>query len=224
MSRWHTSKNPWTRGFAPEGKGERDAAPGGFGFCRRGYHHGNLKEALIEAARQLAAERGPHGFTLVEAARLAGVSPSAPYRHFRDKDALLAELCKRGFEAFGTRLKEAAIGKGVREGLMAMGHAYLAFAREEPGYYGVMFAWRDPNAPPSGSDPDGPFAALVGAIARVLPTGDDPALARLLALEVWAISHGLAGLERAGMPPPGSGAPPPEAVLEDAVSRLLRVS
>jgi AcrR family transcriptional regulator len=221
MSRWHTSKNPWVGGFAGGGA-EAEAAPGGFGFCRRGYHHGNLKEALIEAARQLAAERGPHGFTLVEAARLAGVSPSAPYRHFRDKDALLAELCKRGFEAFGARLRDAAIGKGVREGLMAMGHAYLAFAREEPGYYGVMFNWRDPSAPATGHDPDGPFAALVAAIARVLPEGADAGRARLLALEVWALSHGLAGLERAGMPPPGSGAPPPEQVLEDAVARLLR--
>jgi AcrR family transcriptional regulator len=219
MSRWHTSRNPWVRGAEEKAEGQ---AP--FGFCRRGYHHGNLKEALIEAARQLAAERGPHGFTLVEAARLAGVSPSAPYRHFRDKDALLAELCRRGFAAFGARLKEAAIGQGVRDGLMAMGRAYLAFAREEPGYYGVMFAWRDPTLPPGEQDPDGPFAALVTAIARVLPEGDDPARARLLALEVWAISHGLAGLERAGMPPPGSGAPPHEAVLEDAVSRLLRVS
>jgi AcrR family transcriptional regulator len=223
MSRWHTSKNPWARGFAPEGK-ERDASAAPFGFCRRGYHHGNLKEALIEAARQLAAERGPHGFTLVEAARLAGVSPSAPYRHFRDKDALLAELCRRGFQAFGARLKEAAIGQGVREGLMAMGRAYLAFAREEPGYYGVMFSWRDPAAPPPDQDADGPFATLVAAIARVLPEGGDASRTRLLALEVWAISHGLAGLERAGMPPPGSGAPPPEAVLEDAVGRLLRVS
>lgn len=219
MSRDHTSRGPWGRRFAP---GEGPAGP--FGFCRRGYHHGNLKEALIEAARQLAAERGPHGFTLVEAARLAGVSASAPYRHFRDKDALLAELCRRGFEAFGKRLKDAAIGQGVREGLSAMGRAYLAFAREEPGYYSAMFDWRDPTPPegPGDKTQDGPFAGLVAAIARVLPEGDNPARARLLALEVWALSHGLAGLERAGMPPPGSGAPPPEAVLEDAVGRLLR--
>jgi AcrR family transcriptional regulator len=217
MSRDNTSRGPWGRRFA---QGEGPA--GAFGFCRRGYHHGNLKEALLEAARQLAAERGPHGFTLVEAARLAGVSPSAPYRHFRDKDALLAELCRRGFEAFGARLKEAAIGQGVREGLAAMGRAYLAFAREEPGYYSAMFAWRDPTPPPGDQVPDGPFAGLVAAIARVLPQGENPARARLLALEVWALSHGLAGLERAGMPPPGSGAPAPEQVLEDAVGRLLR--
>jgi AcrR family transcriptional regulator len=216
MSRDNTSRGPWGRRFA-QGEG-----PAGFGFCRRGYHHGNLKEALVEAARQLAAERGPHGFTLVEAARLAGVSASAPYRHFRDKDALLAELCRRGFEAFGARLKQAAIGQGVRDGLAAMGRAYLAFAREEPGYYSAMFAWRDPTPPPGDQAPDGPFAALVGAIARLLPEGENPGRARLLALEVWAISHGLAGLERAGMPPSGSGAPPPEKVLEDAVGRLLR--
>jgi AcrR family transcriptional regulator len=191
-----------------------------FGFGRRGYHHGNLREALLEAARLLTAERGPHGFTLAEAARLAGVSPSAPYRHFRDKDALLAELARRGFEIFGARLREAATGRGVREGLAAMGRAYLAFAREHPGYYGAMFLWRDPT-PPEGAN-DGPFATLVAAVARLLPEGSGQA--RLLALEVWALSHGLAGLERAGMPPEGSGAPPPEQVLEDAVGRLLRVT
>ncbi|QYU66880.1 TetR/AcrR family transcriptional regulator [Leptolyngbya sp. 15MV] len=95
MSRWHTSRNPW-------GGPPTEEAPAS-GFCRRGYHHGNLKEALLEAARLLTAERGPHGFTLAEAARIAGVSPSAPYRHFKDKDALMGELARRGFEAFGTR-------------------------------------------------------------------------------------------------------------------------
>jgi AcrR family transcriptional regulator len=211
MSRRHTSRRPQAAGADESGPS--------CGFARRGYHHGNLREALIEAARRLTAERGPHGFTLAEAARLADVSPSAPYRHFRDKDALMGELAKRGFEAFGARLKEAAVGRGVREGLAAMGRAYLAFAREQPGYYGAMFAWRDPT--PTG-DGDGPFASLVGAIARVVPQGADPQQARLLALEVWALAHGLASLEHAGMPPNGSGAPPPEAVLEDAVERLLR--
>lgn len=212
MSRCHTSRRPW-------GAAADETGPG-CGFARRGYHHGNLKEALIEAARLLTAERGPHGFTLAEAARLADVSPSAPYRHFRDRDALMRELARRGFEAFAARLREAAIGRGVREALAAMGRAYLGFAREQPGYYGAMFAWRDPAPETGGSE--GPFAALVAAIARLLPEGADPGAARLLGLEVWALSHGLAMLEQAGMPPPGSGAPPPEAVLEDAVSRLLR--
>src|SRR5205085_12277667 len=74
---------------------------------RKGYHHGNLKEALLDAARRLIAERGPLGFTLVDAARLAGVSAAAPYRHFKDRDALLAEVRRRGFVAFGERLANA---------------------------------------------------------------------------------------------------------------------
>lgn len=190
--------------------------------ARRGYHHGNLREALLEAARRLTAERGPHGFTLAEAARLAGVSPSAPYRHFKDREALLAELSRRGFAIFGARLGQAAAKGNVQAGLIAMGRAYLAFAREEPGYYGAMFSWRDPTPPEN--EGEGPFAGLVAAIAKVLPEGSDRAAARLLALEVWALSHGIAGLERAGMPAPGSGAPAPEAVLEDAVGRLLRIA
>lgn len=187
-------------------------------FCRRGYHHGNLKEALVEAARQLTAERGPHGFTLAETARLAGVSASAPYRHFKDRDALLGELCRRGFAQFGARLGAAA----SEGGLAAMGQAYLAFAREEPGYYGAMFSWSDPTPPDDAEAKDSPFAALVAAIARSMPETRDRDAARLLALQVWALSHGLAGLERAGLPPPGSGAPAPEVVLADAVGRLIR--
>ncbi len=66
------------------------------GAGRRGYHHGNLREALIEAALELIGAKGPAGFTVAEAARLAGVSPAAPYRHFRDADALLAEVALRG--------------------------------------------------------------------------------------------------------------------------------
>src|ERR1700690_1799059 len=71
---------------------------------RRGYHHGNLREALIQAAQDLIGAKGPAGFTIAEAARLAGVSPAAPYRHFRDAESLLAEVATRGFDAFRDRL------------------------------------------------------------------------------------------------------------------------
>src|SRR5262245_63978161 len=74
---------------------------------RRGYHHGNLREALIRAALSLIAEKGPAGFTFAEAARWAGVSPAAPYRHFRDRDDLMADVARRGFERFETVLKRA---------------------------------------------------------------------------------------------------------------------
>src|SRR5208283_2699927 len=74
------------------------------GFERRGYHHGNLREALVEAALALIAKKGPAGFTIAEAARLAGVSPAAPYRHFRDAEALLAEVALRGFDRITAEL------------------------------------------------------------------------------------------------------------------------
>src|ERR1700741_4496316 len=107
----------------------------------RGYHHGNLKEALIRAALQLIAEKGPAGFTFAEAARFAGVSPAAPYRHFRDRDELLADVARRGFEQFATALEGAWDG-GTPNPAMAferVGRAYLAFARDEPAYYSAMF-------------------------------------------------------------------------------------
>jgi AcrR family transcriptional regulator len=72
-----------------------------------GYHHGNLKEALLQAALDLIAEKGPAGFTFADAARSAGVSPAAPYRHFRDRDELLASLAQRGFEQFEAALNGA---------------------------------------------------------------------------------------------------------------------
>src|SRR5947209_19106960 len=73
----------------------------------RGYHHGNLKEGLIRAALELIAKKGPAGFTFAEAARWAGVSPAAPYRHFRDRDELLADVARRGFEQFAVVLERA---------------------------------------------------------------------------------------------------------------------
>jgi AcrR family transcriptional regulator len=88
----------------------------------RGYHHGNLKEALIRAALELIAAKGPSGFTFAEAARSAGVSPAAPYRHFRDREELLANVARRGFEQF-----EAA--QGGLEGRRAQPFLCLRAAR-----------------------------------------------------------------------------------------------
>src|ERR1700742_1207947 len=104
---------------------------------RRGYHHGNLREALVVAARALIAESAPAGFTIAEAARRAGVSPAAPYRHFRDAEGPLAEVALKGFEEF-----TAALQRGWNSGrpdaitaFEALGRAYLGFARSEPAYY-----------------------------------------------------------------------------------------
>ena len=111
---------------------------------KRGYHHGNLREALVEAAIALIAESGPAGFTIAEAARRAGVSPAAPYRHFRDAEALLAEVALRGFERLSVSLAHAW-RDGKPEPIQAfenIGRAYLGFARTEPAFYAAMFEAR----------------------------------------------------------------------------------
>ncbi len=109
--------------------------------AERGYHHGNLKEALLQAALGLIAEKGAAGFTFADAARMAGVSAAAPYRHFRDRDELLSSIAQRGFEQFEARLT-AAWDDGRPDTVTAferVGRAYLAFAREEPAFYNAMF-------------------------------------------------------------------------------------
>src|SRR5262249_33648734 len=144
------------------------------GFERRGYHHGNLREALLDAALTLIAEKGPAGFTIAEAARLAGVSPGAPYRHFRDAEALLAEVALRGFERFAAALN-GAWNEGRPDPLRAfeaLGGAYLAFARQEPAYYAAMFETRIPfeSYPGLLSASERAFAALRQAADRLTAT------------------------------------------------------
>lgn len=174
--------------------------PPGGGEGRRGYHHGNLREALIRGALALIAEKGPAGFTIADAARSAGVSPAAPYRHFRDRDDLMADVARLGFEAFAARLA-AAWNDGRPNPLRAfedVGKAYLAFARDEPAYYAAMFEAGTPAEPTLElrQASDRAFAVLreaSEAICQTLPKEKRPPSA-MMALHIWAIAHGIASL------------------------------
>jgi AcrR family transcriptional regulator len=166
----------------------------------RGYHHGNLKEALVRAALELIAEKGPFGFTFAEAARWAGVSPAAPYRHFRDRDELLSDIARRGFEQFEEALKRAW-DDGRPDAATAferVGRAYLAFARTEPAYYSAMFEAGIPLELNSNLRDAGEraFAVLRSAVERLIanmpPDRRPPAL--MMSLHIWALSHGIASL------------------------------
>jgi len=166
----------------------------------RGYHHGNLKEALLRAALELIAQKGPAGFTFAEAARWAGVSPAAPYRHFRDRDELLASVALRGFERF-----EVALARAWDDGradtfaaLDRLGKAYLEFARAEPAYYSAMFEAGIPLAtsPELREAGDRAFAVLRGAAEKLcaqIPAQSRPPTL-MVALHIWAMSHGIASL------------------------------
>ncbi|HVX99794.1 MAG TPA: TetR/AcrR family transcriptional regulator [Pseudorhodoplanes sp.] len=166
----------------------------------RGYHHGNLKEALVRAALELIAQKGPAGFTFAEAARWAGVSPAAPYRHFRDRDELLADVARRGFERFEAALN-AAWQDGTPDPLAAFdrtGKAYLDFARNEPAYYSAMFeAGIAPTTSPELAQAgERAFAVLRRAaemLVATMPQKDRPP-ALMVGLHIWALSHGVASL------------------------------
>jgi AcrR family transcriptional regulator len=186
----------------------------------RGYHHGNLKEALLRAALELIAQKGPGGFTFAEAARWAGVSPAAPYRHFRDRDELLSSVALRGFHQF-----EATLSKAWDDGrpdvfvaLERLGKAYLDFARKEPAYYSAMFEAGMPLAtnPELRDAGDRAFAVLRAAAeqlcAQMPPRGRPPAL--MVALHIWAVAHGIASLFGRGDAARRSLPMSPEELLE----------
>lgn len=173
---------------------------GGGPHERRGYHHGNLKEALIEAAMRLISEKGAGGFTFAEAARAAGVSPAAPYRHFRDREALIADVARRGFEAFGAALARAwDQGRPTpRSAFDRIGRAYLDFAAAEPAYFSAMFesglSFADhPEVRAEGDRAFGVLREACEAVIATLPADRRPP-AMMMALHIWALAHGIAAL------------------------------
>jgi AcrR family transcriptional regulator len=194
----------------------------------RGYHHGNLKEALIRAALELIAEKGPAGFTFAEAARWAGVSPAAPYRHFRDRDELLSDVARRGFELFEAALKRAW-DDGRPEPFAAferLGRAYLEFARNEPAYYSAMFEAGiplddNPELREAGERAFGVLRTATELLVATMPAASRPPV-MMMALHVWALSHGIASLFARGDAGRRRLPMSPEELLEAAILLYLR--
>ncbi|MGP1254948.1 MAG: TetR/AcrR family transcriptional regulator [Kiloniellales bacterium] len=192
-------------------------------MARRGYHHGNLREALVQAALDLIASKGPGGFTFAEAARSAGVSPAAPYRHFRDRDALLADVARQGFERFEAFLSTAwNDGRpNVDTAFSNLGKAYLAFARTEPAYYSAMFeaGIQVADHPELRQASDRAFAIVrtaSEALCASLPRESRPP-ALMMALHIWAMSHGIASLFARGDASRRTLPMSPEDLLEAAM-------
>ena len=194
----------------------------------RGYHHGNLKEALVRAALELIAEKGAAGFTFADAARWAGVSPAAPYRHFRDRDALLADVARRGFQEFAAALAQAWDDghPDVMTAFDRLGKTYLAFAKREPAYYSAMFeagVALDSDRELRESS-ENAFAVLRAAAEKLVtlmpPQGRPPAL--MVALHVWAMTHGIASLFGRGDAARRALPMSPEELLEAAILIYLR--
>lgn len=155
----------------------------------------------MEAALRLISERGPAGFAFAEVARAAGVSPAAPYRHFRDRNALIAEIARLGYERFADEL-EAAWADGRPDPVRAIetvGRAYLAFARREPAAYAAMFETGFPL------EEDAQLLRASERAFGVLRRAAEAACAShrsggmrppplMVALHIWAMAHGIVAL------------------------------
>jgi AcrR family transcriptional regulator len=195
----------------------------------RGYHHGNLKEALLQAALDLIAQKGAAGFTFADAARMAGVSPAAPYRHFRDRDELLASIAQRGFEQFEAQLTQAW-DDGRPDTVTAferVGKAYLRFAREEPASYSAMFESglpvdSSPTLQAASERAFGVIRAAAERLAALAPPGLPRPPATMIALHIWAMSHGIASLFGRGDAARRKLPMSPEDLLEAEVLIYLR--
>ncbi|MEV7679920.1 TetR/AcrR family transcriptional regulator [Streptomyces sp. NPDC088341] len=159
---------------------------------RPGQHHGDLRNALEQAALELVAERGPHGFTLAEACRRAGVSVSAPYKHFADRDALLAALAARSYREQHARFSEAIASVEDAEGqLAAFAVAYVRFAADEQALFDIAFgAGLGKEEHPDLAEAGSALRDLLMPVARrIVP---DDAVAFDLIVSVSASAHGLA--------------------------------
>lgn len=196
---------------------------------KRAYHHGDLQQALLDAALPLLRKGGPEALTLRAVARAAGVSQTAPYRHFDDRSALVAAVAEDGFRRLHAKLIAAAtspaktLGKApetARGGLQAIALAYVRFALAHPAEYRVMFGELSAAAE-KGSARQEVFEFLRGGIAmlqqqKLVGEGDSHAMA----LTAWALVHGLVMLALDGQLS-RKHAPSPEDLTRTATELLM---
>jgi AcrR family transcriptional regulator len=193
---------------------------GGQGPARRGrYHHGDLRDALVEAAIAVLGERGAAAFSMAEASRRLGVAPSAPYRHFADRDALLAAVAVRAAGLLGERLGHATASGSPEQRLAAAAGAYVRFADEQRALFQALAgSGLDKDRHPEIARAARPVGALFLSAAAELAGGDQAAAARLVSAIV-ATAHGHATLMLDGTF--GSGPEAAEAAAGRAAAAAL---
>ena len=194
---------------------------------KRGYHHGNLRQALVQSALELIESKGPTGFTLSEAAKRAGVTPAAVYRHFEGREDLITEAARQGYEMFAD-LIQYAYDNGQPSALAAFeatGRAYLAFACKHPGLYIAMFESgisvnRTPELAAAAARARAVMEKAAADLSQHIPADRRPP-ASLFSAHIWAMSHGVVELFARGGP--GTQSPfAPEDLLESGIGIYLR--
>ncbi len=194
---------------------------------KRGYHHGNLRQALVESALGLIEAKGPTGFTLSEAAKQAGVTPAAVYRHFEGREDLIAEAAKQGFAMFADLMQHAyeKYQPSALAAFEATGRAYLAFARKHPGHYIAMFESgisvnRTPELVDAAARARGILEKAAADLSQHIPAEKRPPAA-MFSAHIMALSHGVVELYARNTP--GATSPlSPEDLLESGIMIYLR--
>ncbi|MGW4338065.1 TetR/AcrR family transcriptional regulator [Rhodococcus koreensis] len=159
------------------------------------YHHGDLPSALVRAAMDLLEEDGASELSLRAAARRAGVSTAAPYRHFADRTALVSAVAAVGYRELAEHLAAAHPAPTTAEDLTAVAIAYVQFALTRPGLFRVMFAEPcDPNSPERVAAASAITEYLTSVVRQAVPNSDPDGMATAM----WALVHGLAFLHLDG--------------------------
>lgn len=161
----------------------------------RPYHHGDLRRALVDAARRLLEAEGPSALSLRAVAREAGVSPAAPYHHFKDKAELMEAVAHEGWEMIGTLMAEAKASSQGVEQMTAMGLAYVCFARDNPALYRVMYdGARDKESLPDEKQgkQDSAYCMVRDTMVEHGADPNDTMHLELASLAAWCSAHGLA--------------------------------
>lgn len=191
---------------------------------KAGYHHGDLRRALIDAALSLISDGCVADLALREVARRAGVSYAAPYHHFADKSALLAAVACQGFEQLVAELERAASRRTtLASEMLAMAEAYVAFAVTHPAHYHVMFlpdVKQSPSADELHAVADRSFGMLLQRVARAR-AGESERAQQVLATTVWAALHGLSLLAIDGTLQ--NKFPEPEKMMRGACQSIVRM-
>jgi AcrR family transcriptional regulator len=206
------------------------------GSTKRPYHHGDLRNALVSAATELAADGGPGSVSVRAAARAVGVTPTAAYLHFGGHDELLEAVKGCALDALTEAMHKELGARPQSEdpvryaigSLAALGRGYIAFARAEPGMFRTVFSSEGPKMKPSMDQiepepdhdhgPDGPFQMLVASLDELVEVGYLSAERRPMAeVAAWAMVHGLAVLLD------GPLRDAPQEVVDDAIVRAMLI-
>ena len=162
----------------------------------RPYHHGDLRRALCDAARVILERDGPAALSLRAVAREAGVSPAAPYHHFKDKSDLMDAVAEVGWEELGACMVKAKADADPATKLQALGAAYVVFARANPAIYRIMYdRARDSTSLPDKQhkEDDTAYCMVRDTIVEMRHgTPDNPQQLELACIAAWCMAHGLA--------------------------------